>query len=179
MLRVVEVPRRLGPHLLGMLVGGFLLFCGWQFWRTVSPVMGERYRWVVTGVFVAIGAWKLLGNLRLVLGRPPALRASSEGVWFGGGPMIRWQDIESVYYPEMTLAGRAQLQPCVAFSFHRRRTLFRLPPRLWFTTPAIGHVAVSSSGTNLTPAAVIAQLDALRGTARDGAGELPRAQLRG
>ena len=113
--------------------------------------------WAV--VFFTIGAYKLLANLGMAIARPPALRASSDGVWLGGGPTIPWQDID-VVYPGDDRNGRRL--PSVTLSFHRKRTLFRIPARLWLTTAPLGDVAIPVHGIYIGTRTLIAQLDALR-----------------
>lgn len=176
MMQVLEVPRRLTIHVLGVLMGGFFLYLAWLFVGSVRPELGQAYRWIVTAVLVAIGARAVLANAWAILWRRPVLRASSDGVWFGGGPMIAWRDIESVYQPAMRPTMR---RTCVAFSFCQSRTLFRLPPWLWLTSLALGDVMISVIGSGMEPTTVIARLDALRaGAVASGATELPRAELR-
>jgi hypothetical protein len=158
--------------------GGFFLFLAWHFARTVRPELGEAYRWIVTAVLGVIGARTLLGHLWVLVRRTPALRASSDGVWFGGGPMIAWRDIAAVYDPSAVVVSRPGFRSrCVAFSFCRTRTLFRLPSRLWLTSFALGDVLIPVDGAGIARAAVIAQLDALRADAVASGAAPPEARV--
>ncbi|HET9626986.1 MAG TPA: hypothetical protein VFP84_36755 [Kofleriaceae bacterium] len=163
MPRIVEVPRSVSAHAVAGLFGALVLAAGVYLWFHIEPRMGEVYRWSVSGALAIIGAYSVLANLRMMVGRAPALRATSDGLWFGGGPLIPWRDIESIY----PVAGRTPESEVwrIAISFHRARTLFRLPARLWLTTLSLGDVAIAVPPVYATVQRLIAQLDAVRASA--------------
>jgi hypothetical protein len=133
----------------------------------------------------ALGVPLVASSLRLLIVRPPRLRATAEGLWFGGGSLVPWSEVKAIYQAgfNITMHGTRTKTSAVAIDFRRRRTLLRLPISLWLGSPfSVGDVDVSPHGSRTTTSVLVAQLDAMRtvalGTDDPAAPEeLPAARL--
>jgi hypothetical protein len=73
----------------------------------------------------------------------------------------------------------------IAFTFHRKRTILKLPIAMWFGMPlSVGDIDVSPHAAHDGPSVIVAKLEALRGSALGhedgvipGAAELPTARV--
>lgn len=140
---------------------------------------------VVCAVFFAIAAMALPSGASDTILRRPRLLATEDGVRFSGGVTIPWRSVSAVYAGEMTM--RRVWRPSanaesVAFDFHSKRTMLRVPPWLWLATiVSVGDIDITGAGN---PKVLAARLEAMRtrvlGTidgVTPGAGELPKARL--
>lgn len=114
------------------------------------------------------------------------MRATSDGVWFGGGPTIPWREIGAIYEAGVPIQryGYSVLTRAIGFAFRRKRTVLRLPPSLWLTSFAFGDVRISTYARDELPSTLVGALEDMRraacgeeeGVVR-GTCELPPARL--
>src|SRR5262245_38107167 len=100
MKQMLEIPRLLVWNIAGVVGGGLLVSIALGFHDSPPLVHGQLDHSPAV-IFGGVGVLVLLINLWLVVRRPPCLRATADGVWFGGGPLIPWRDIELIYKPPM------------------------------------------------------------------------------
>lgn len=169
--------RSIGAFAVGLLIVliGLLVYDS----RDVTPA---------AGVFLmVVGSLTLLSSVRTLIKRAPLVRATEAGVSFGGGRVIPWTAIKQVYSAGLDVRVnfvRARTSS-IAFDFHKRRTMFRLPVGFWITSPlAIGDIDVSPHATADRPAVIASKLEAMRVRAvgtEDGVvvgnSELPAARV--
>lgn len=110
------------------------------------------------------GLAMIVSNVRMLLTRPPQLRATSDGVAFAGGALIAWREISGIYEASTRVRewGDTLLSRGITFTFHRKRTVLRLPSSLWLTTMAVGDVRISTRAADGLPVALVCTLDAMR-----------------
>jgi hypothetical protein len=161
--RVVELPRRKGVAL-------GLAFVGLPLGALGVLALGSKMTmpWQGAVFFLVIGAATLGGSLRSLLARTPRLRASRDGVWFGGRRTIRWSEIEAVYASslEVRVHGRRVRPAAISFDFVRKTTIFRLPVVAWLSSPfSVGDVDVAPGGSGDSSSALVAKLQILRAEA--------------
>jgi hypothetical protein len=172
----IELPCRIG-FAIGALMAGLMLVG-----MAVPLAVGGKpvAEWVFIG---GCGAPLLLHGLRGVLLRPPHLRATAAGLWFGGGRIVPWSAVKAIYPSAMDvqISHVRTKTKAVSIDFHRRRTLLRLPVRAWFATIAcVGDIDVGCGNASV----LASQLDAMRALACGiedgvvvGAAPLPAARL--
>jgi hypothetical protein len=155
---VFEVPRNIFVNLAKLGVGVMLPVVG------IAPVAGCPQLWSIAMPFVIAGVLLVAGNARAVLERPPLLRATGEGLWFGGGSIIPWHEVASIYYPRVRdITGRPAFQTReLRIAFHRRRTLLATPWTLWFPAVPLGRVAISLETLHGPTRTIVAQLETMR-----------------
>ena len=117
--------------------------------------------------------------------RPPQLRATRAGLWFGGRAVIPWRQVQRVYEC-IPMGGHRHLVrgDLIGITFHRKRTLLRAPFRFWLPALMADDIRISLHGTSEVSSVVVAQLEAMRMQAcgdevgfLPGAGKLPRARV--
>ena len=94
---------------------------------------------------------------------PPLLRASEQGLRFGGGNLVPWDAVKMIGEARLDMQsnGVRADSAAVAIYFHKAKTIFRLPIAYWFTSFAsIGDVDVSTNATKQLSRVVASQLDA-------------------
>jgi hypothetical protein len=136
---------------------------------------------------IALGAPALLIGGRRTFAEPLRLRATSDGVWFGGGSVIPWRDIKGIFEARMNVRvdGVRARTSSIAFEFQRRATLLRTPLTCWLAAPfAVGDVDVSPSDSSQRASVLASRLEAMRVVAVGhedavsvGASELPAARV--
>ena len=150
-----EVNGTRGGSLGGVIVGFLLALTGLLIYASYDGS-------VVFGIILlAIGGVLMLSSLRGLATGAPRVRATDAGVSFSGGSMIPWPAIKRIYVGSFNVNyGRTA---SIAFDFQRRRTMFRLPIRMWITSPlAVGDIDVSPATTADHPEAIAAKLEAMR-----------------
>lgn len=157
--RVVEIPRGVAPALAKLVLGALLIAAG-GLWASDATGPGMKLAGAIglggLGLVVSIGA------LQVAIQRPPWLRASTAGLWFGGGPIIRWSEIAAMYC--MPVSSKIHLCT-LAIAFRHKRTVLRLPMSCWLTTIAAGEVQIAPNLYDGGIAAAFAHLEAIRTTA--------------
>jgi hypothetical protein len=142
---------------VAMLVGG-LMFLATAGVMTTTPPAPQIF-------FAGLGLPLLLAGAREAIARPPRLRATSDGVWFGGGATIAWQEITAIYAPVVTVAvhGTSTKTSAIAFEFRNRRTVLRVPLRYWLAAPfSVGDVDVSTRDLKERADVLASKLEAMR-----------------
>jgi len=186
---MLEIPRNVTPNIWKLVLG--LLTVVVAVGIGLDPIPGHEAvdalsRWIAPVTLAIIGLLLAWSNVRLLVRRPPWLRATAAGVWFGGGPVIPWQEIKAIYEAGIPIEryGFSVRTSAINVRFHRARTLLRLPWSLWLTTLAMDTVKVSLFAAADPPTTVLAQLEALRLSAvghEDGAmpgsGGVPAARI--
>ena len=164
---MLEIPRNIRANIWKLVLGAVLV----AFAVLLALFPTPRYeaidnpgRWIPSVLFAAFGVPLIVSNTRILVTRPPWLRATSEGLWFGGGPTIPWQEIHAIYEAGMPINayGYSGRTSAIGFAFHRKRTLFRVPSSLWLTTIAFGDVKISVLEAEEQPRALVFQLEAMR-----------------
>jgi hypothetical protein len=156
----IELRRKKGPGTIGIFLVGQMFLLG-------GLVMLDRPGAGRIGgavFFFAIGATIVLVTGRQLLARSPRFRATSAGVWFGGGAVIPWTEIKSVFEAGVDVRGGgiSGRSSSIAFEFHRRSTLFRTPPEHWLATLlAVGDLDVGPD-TGEKAAVLASKLEAMR-----------------
>jgi hypothetical protein len=187
--RMLEIPRYFTANVWKLVLGIILVAAAVGLALDPAPraaAIDNPERWTAPAMFALVGLPLIASNVRLLARRPPWLRATAAGIWFGGGPIIPWHEIKGVYEAGAPIRryGYSVRTRAIAFSFHRTRTLFKLPSSLWLTTIAVGDVKVSVLAANEQPSALVFQLEAMRmkacgnedGTV-PGAAEVPVARV--
>lgn len=164
-----EVPRNLITT-LARVGGGILLLL-----ISVVPSVCAG-TWHVVAPFAIGGLAIIVINARRFVLRPPLLRATRGGVWFGGGAIVPWREIAKVHD-----AGRCRENAYGAvwsrelgIAFRRRRAILAAPWPLWLTALASRRVVISLETVEEPCAVVVARLEAMRAAALDGEREGPR-----
>jgi hypothetical protein len=117
---------------------------------------------LAASVFLLVGGGLplLWGIVTLVKGQV-RLRATEAGVWFGGGAVVPWVDIDSVFVATADLR-RGGKAASISFMFKRWQTIFRLSPTLWIASlVSLAHVDVGFDGRE-KPSVLVARLQALQ-----------------
>ena len=139
----IELPPSLGPAFGRVLAGLPIAAAG------VLMLLRADFEWVGGAFLLAVGLPLFVGGVRVLVFKPPRLRATDAGVWFGGRHVVPWTAIKAVYGTSLDVrysGARARTQS-IAFEFHRRRTLLRLPPSAWFASAlSVGDVDVGATG---------------------------------
>ena len=124
---IVEIARNLTANVwkLGLGIGLVAL--------AVLLLADDPRSWIGPALFAVPGVPLVVSNVFLLVTRRPWLRATSDGVWFGGGLTIPWREIGAIYEAGVPIQryGYSVLTRAIGFAFHRRRTVLRLPPSLW------------------------------------------------
>lgn len=188
MLRVMgqvnafEIPRGRVAHVwwvapcIGLVAASMSLF------REPTTTLGER---MALGLFIAILVAVMWRGANRVP-RTARLRATGEGVRFGGRAIVPWHEITAIYEAgvEITYYSFSAKTPAINIGFHRRRTLLRVPVSLWFTTLTPATVKIALYASELSPSVVVARLEAVRIAAcghengvLPGASEVPAARI--
>jgi hypothetical protein len=109
----------------------------------------------LAGILMALGGVPLLvGNVWLLVRRPPRLRVDDHGLWFGGGDTVPWSDLKSVYVSTTPSLGGGlgfmltRNNRALSFDFVDARATRRrlpLPLRLRMRGIGIGDLDLSSA----------------------------------
>jgi hypothetical protein len=153
---VYDVKGMRGGSLGGFILGLLLALVG-LFIYAESMVGGV--------VVIAIGGVMMLSSGRGLISSAPQVRATDAGVSFSGGPVIPWSAIKQIYVGKLDVQvrGYSGRTASIAIDFHHRRTMFRLPVRMWLASPlAVGDVDVSPAATADRPDVIVAKLEAMR-----------------
>ena len=155
---MLEVPRNIFLNLAKLGLGVMLPMLG------IAPVAGCPDLWSYAAPFVIVGVVLVAGNARIALERSPLLRATSEGLWFGGGSIVGWREVAAIYYPRVhDIRGNAAFQTReLRIAFHRRRALLAVAWRLWLPAFLLGRVAISLETINGPTRTIVAQLETMR-----------------
>jgi hypothetical protein len=185
---MLEIPRNIRVNIWKLVLGAVLVALAVLlalFPAAPHEAIDDPERWIPSAMFAVFGVPLIVSNVRLLVTRPPWLRATSEGLWFGGGATIPWQEVKAVYEAGVPIEryGYSVRTSAIGFAFHRKWTLFRVPSSLWLTTIAFGDVKISVLAAEEQPRALVFQLEAMRlnacgheaGVIR-GAAELPSAR---
>lgn len=159
---MIEVPRHLAAHRWKLGLGVLLLLvCLLTLVDTPSSWTHAIALWAVFGI---PGLLLIASNLRMLVVRPPQLRATSDGVAFAGGATIPWSEIDTIYEAGTPIEryGFSVRTKAIGFSLHRKRTLFRMPASVWLTTIAFGDVKVSTYAAADPPSVLALKLDRMR-----------------
>jgi hypothetical protein len=151
-----------------------------------TPVKRDPQHWIAAGIIALLALVVISNNVQILMRRPLCLRATRDGVWFGGGPIIPWHEIKGIYEAGVPIEryGYKVRTRAIAFELRRKRTLLRLPSSLWLTSFAVGDVKVSVLAAHQEPIALVCQLDGMRTLAcgleagvLPGAATLPSARV--
>jgi hypothetical protein len=159
MSTTIVVPRSRGPVVGRLAIGVMLTAIGLFF------AFAGALPFVAAALFLVAGAPVMVASLRLLVTRAPRLRADERGLWFGGGSIVSWDDVDAIYESSFDVQynGRRARTSAVAIDFTRRGTLFRLPISSWLASPfGVGDVDVSPDAYPGSTAALVARLDAMR-----------------
>jgi hypothetical protein len=164
---MLEIPRNITANIWKLVLGAVLVALAVVLALEPAPgheAIDDPGRWIPSVLFAVSGLPLIASNLRLLVRRPPWLRASSDGLWFGGGPTIPWQEVKAVYEAGVPIKryGYSVRTSAIGFAFHHKRTVLRLPSSLWLTTIAVGDVKISVLAAEEQPSALVFQLDAMR-----------------
>jgi hypothetical protein len=163
---MLEIPRNITANIWKLVLGAVLVAgaVGLALDPSRGREAGDPGRWFPSVLFAASGLPLIVSNIRILVKRPPWLRASSHGLWFGGGPTIPWQEIKGVYEAGVPIEryGYSVRTRAIGFAFHHKRTVLRLPWSLWLTTIAVGDVKISVLASDEQPSALVFQLEAMR-----------------
>jgi hypothetical protein len=122
-------------------------------------------------LFLCIGVPLMLGPARAAVGKSPRFRATAEGVWFGGGRVIPWADVDCVFEGtlEVERYGRKNTSRSIAIAFRRRRTLLRTPMANWLAAPlAVGDIDLTPGEDGERAVVLASRLEAMRVRACQG-----------
>ncbi|HEX3759297.1 MAG TPA: hypothetical protein VHW23_11345 [Kofleriaceae bacterium] len=121
--------------------------------------------WPIAVPCVLSGLLLIAGNVHLILRRPPRLRATRAGLWFGGGAIIPWRMVTEI--SDATLPGyrNSVCIPELSIAFRDRTALRGLPWRLWFTAALPCRIAIRLTNVEMVPACVVSSLEAMRALA--------------
>ncbi len=143
--------------------------------------------WIIRVGFLAAGLPTLIVQVRHLIVRTPRARATLDGVWFGGGRIVPWSDISAIYEAGLNVRvhGISGRTSSIAFDFHRKRTLLRVPIGCWLVHPlAVGDIDVSPHAAIDKAHVLAARLEAMRTRARGtedavtaGASDIPPARI--
>lgn len=161
---LIEIPRSRTANAVKLGLGFVLIAFGAALMPEPQP------RWQLSFVLWFIAALLIVNNARMLLRRPPVLRATRGGLWFGGGPVIAWHEVAGIYEGGIQIerSGPVTRAPAINVAFHRKRTVLRLPSSLWLTACSPGHVKISLYALDEIPNAVVTRLEALRAQAAGG-----------
>lgn len=172
-VRVVEIESFRGPAFLKALVAPVFLAAAVAAFGTAKDASARLF----LAILMLIAAVMLAMNVVLLVRRPLALRATAEGVWFGGGPVLPWTEVRLVHEHVVPMRWNAPtdaLSRGITFELQHRRTMFRLPWRCWFSSGLSFDVTILTYHLPETPAALSAQLNGMRNAACGAAdGVLP------
>jgi hypothetical protein len=156
---VFEVPRNIFLNLAKLALGVMLPVVG------IAPIAGCPDQWSAAAPFVIVGVLLVVGNARVVLECPPLLRATTEGLWLGGGSIIPWREVAAIYYPRVRQPDErsATFQTReLRIAFHRRLALLAAPWPLWFTALPLGRAAIPLDSIEGPTRTVVARLETIR-----------------
>lgn len=174
--------RRLGWAVVKLGLGAMLVLGAVAVWSEPAPpeLRDDVVYQIFPFVMLVTGAVPVLSNGWLLIRRPIVLRATDDGVWFGAGPVIPWRDVAYVYESGIFWQkyGHSGRTISVSFSFHRARTMFKLPPFLWCTTWRFGDVRISAADAEDPPQVLVARLGHLVRSSSAELADLPEARIR-
>ena len=155
---LLEIPRSVAANVTKLGLSLLLIVFG------AAMMPGPRSAWQLGVILWVIAAMLIVNNIRMLVRRPPMLRATREGLWFGGGPLIAWHEVACVYEAGIPIEryGFSVRTRAINIAFHRKRTMLRLPSSLWLTTWTPGQVKISLYTLDDLPNAVVTRLEALR-----------------
>jgi hypothetical protein len=153
-----EIPRSITANVGKLVIGLFLAVLG------AGLMWGERPLWQLSVAVWVIAVPLIASNTRLLVMHPPVLRATPEGLWFGGGAVIPWYEVECFYEAGVPIEryGFSVRTRAINVAFRRKRMVLRLPSSLWLTTWTPGHVKLSLHAVDELPNMVVSRLEALR-----------------
>ncbi len=118
------------------------------------------------GIFLlVIGGPIVLVSAGGAVSGAPSLRATDAGLSFRGGAVVPWSAIKQIYAASMDVQVNmmSHRTSAIAIDFHRKRTMFRLPMRLWMASPfTVGDVDVSPSAASERGSVIASKLEAMR-----------------
>lgn len=145
-----------------------------------GPLVAAGVVFGVAALIAALCVWTIVRQ-------PPQVRATEQGVSFGGRAPIPWSEIKQVYVGTFNVSayGMAGKTRSISFDFHRKLTLLRLPVTYWFGTMlAVGDVDVAPPTTGERADVLASRLEAMRVQAVGaidgvtvGGADLPAARL--
>lgn len=153
-----EVPRNIFLNLAKIALGAMLPVAG------IAPIAGCPGHWSAAAPFLIAGALIIAANARVLRDCPPLLRATSDGVWLGGGSIIPWREVSTISYPRVARDGQGSAFRTseLRIAFHRRRALLAAPWPSWPTALLLGRVAISLETIEGRTGTVVARLEAMR-----------------
>ena len=160
---MIEIPRNLTANRWKLGVGVVLILIG--IGSATDPRNLNWVRSVIVGaISIVPGILFVVSNLRMLIVRPPQLRATDEGVAFAGGAVIPWHEIKGIYEAGTPIQryGYSVKTRAIAFAFHRWSTLFRVPSTLWLSTMILGDVKISTYAAADPPSVLVPKLDSMR-----------------
>lgn len=174
---VFEIPLR-RVRMWTLMAGAGLVCAAASLFTERSPDL--RLDLVVALPMALVGCALLRGTFGR---RLPKLRATCDGLWFGGGAIVPWHEVAAIYPGQpFQHRGRTTQSSRIFIAFRRRRTVLRVPNRLWFSSPSLAEVSLDAG--EWSSAAVVAQLEAFRIAAcghengvLPGASEVPAARV--
>jgi hypothetical protein len=159
---VFEVPRnllvslgRVGAGLMLLVVSAVPCMCGGA-WHVAAPF--------VLASFVILAA-----SARAFLLRPPVLRATRAGLWFGGGAIIPWREIAKVYDAGRCLENvyGSTWSRELGIAFHRRGAVMAAAWPVCLTALPFRRAILSLETVEEPSASVVARLEAMRASGVD------------
>jgi hypothetical protein len=128
--------------------------------------VGRRELWIFWGGTGCLGLLlTVIWGCRLITSSP-LLRATPTGVWFGGGSIILWPDLKSVFESEltgMTGNGMARTVRYISFDFHRTRTVLRALVLYWLRSlSGVGDINIQIDAPRGMSSVFVARLEAMR-----------------
>ena len=147
--------------MIGKLIGGGLL----AFIGVFLALAHTQMPLVASALFVVLGLPMFVRNALWLAQGTPSLRATDDGVWFGGGRVIHWRDVSAIYESnlQVNMRGIRAKPSAIAFDFGERRTLLRLPLGALLASPfSVGDIDVSTADANEKATVVVAKLEAMR-----------------
>lgn len=157
-----EVPRNLLVT-LGRIGAGLMLLVI----STVPCLCGGA--WHVAAPFMLAGLLIVAAHARAFLVRPPLLRATRGGLWFGGRAIIPWREVAKVYDAGRCLENvyGSTWSRELGIEFRRRGAVLAAPWPLWFIALPGRRAIVSLETVEEPSAIVVARLEAMRAGALD------------
>jgi hypothetical protein len=122
---------------------------------------------VIGALAGVLGIGMIASGGRSLFTGAPRFRATSAGVWFGGGAIIPWTAVEQVFETVATrrFYGVRLQEQRISFSFHRRTTVLRAPINCWFSAPfSTGDIDLSLHKSTSSAQLFIAKLEVVRGS---------------
>jgi len=156
----IELPRARAPMIAKAIGAALLTFIG-----VFLAIADTHLPLVAPLLFIALGAPMLARNALWLAKGTPSVRATDEGVWFGGGRVIAWRDVSAIYESnlEVRMRGVRAKPSAIAFDFRDLRARLRLPLSALLASPfSVGDIDVSTADMNENAMVVVAKLEAMR-----------------